>query len=280
MKTNPIVSIVIPTKNSEEFLENCLKSVKRQTYKNIEVIVVDGKSTDRTLSLAKKYQCKIYQLVPKVKKGTFDAPYKRNYGVKKSKGEYVYYVDADMELPPSLIQEAISLCSKFDALIIPEDSFGIGIWASAKNLERRCYWGDDLIESPRFFRKKVWQKVGGLDETLAGGRDDGDLYEKLKENNYRVSRTKQIVLHNEGKLTVSKLFKKKFMYGKDVLKYVSKRPAVGIASYSPIRTSYLKNWKLFVKRPVDSFFFFIMKTIEVSGGVLGLTYSLTHKNNG
>ena len=165
MNKQDLVSIIIPTKNSSEFLENCLKSIKQQTYKNIEVIVVDGKSTDKTLSLAKKYKCKIYQLVPKVRKGTFDAPYKRNYGVKKSRGEYVYYVDADMELPPKLIQEAVTLCSKkYDALIIPEDSFGIGIWASAKNLERRCYWGDNLIESPRFFRKKVWQKVGGLDE--------------------------------------------------------------------------------------------------------------------
>ena len=273
---NPKVSIVIPTVNSGIFLENTLRSIKNQTYKDIETIVVDGQSKDNTLPLAKKYKCRVFQYKSKVKKGTFDAPYRRNYGVKVSKGIYVYYVDADMELPKGLIAEAVALCQKkFDALIIPEDSFGEGIWASAKNLERRCYWGDDLIESPRFFKKSVWESVGGLDQNLAGGRDDGDLYEKLKEAKYKVGRTKNIVLHNEGKLTIEKLFRKKYMYGKDVFKYVSKRPAVGVASYSPLRLSYLQNWKLFIGRPRDSIFFVAMKTIEVAGGVAGVFSYLT-----
>lgn len=271
------VSIIIPTKNSSEFLENTLKSIRDQSYKNIETIIVDGKSTDGTLPLAKKYKANVFQLMPKVKKGTFDAPFRRNYGVKKSQGQLVYYVDADMVLPKNLIHEAVELCSKYDALIIPEDSYGVGVWASAKNLERRCYWGDDLIESPRFFKKNVWNKVGGLDQKLAGGRDDGDLYEKLKEGGYKVGRTKNIVKHNEGKLTVKKLFKKKYMYGKDVLKYVSKRPVVGVASYSPLRVSFIKNWKLFAKRPKDSFFFVIMKSVETVGGAAGVLSYLINK---
>lgn len=272
---NPIVSIIIPTKNSGIFLENTLKSINGQTYKNIEVIVIDGLSKDNTVSTSKKYKARILNYVPKVKKGTFDAPHKRNYGVKKSRGEYVYYVDADMELSPKLIEEAVMLCQKkFDALILPEDSFGEGIWARAKNLERRCYWGDDLIESPRFFKKSVWTDVGGLDESLAGGRDDGDLYEKLKDRGYKVGRTKSLVMHNEGKLTASKLFWKKFMYGKDITKYVAKRPVTGIASYSPIRLSFLKNWKLFFNRPVDTGVFIVMKIIEISGGLSGLGASL------
>lgn len=274
----PLVSIIIPTRNSSLFLENCLKSIKNQSYKNIEVLVVDGGSKDKTLPLAKKYKSKIHIFDPKLPPGVFDAPHKRNYGVKKAKGEFVYYVDADMELPTHLIEEAVDLCfSRYDALILPEDSFGIGIWARAKNLERRCYWGDDFIESPRFFKKKVWEKVGGLDESLSGGRDDGDLYEKLKEKRYKIGRTKNIVMHNEGKLTLKNIFKKKVMYGKDVLKYVSKRPAVGVVSYSPLRLSYLKNWSLFAKRPVDSSAFIVMKTVEVAGGALGVLSSLVKK---
>lgn len=277
MKT-PLVSIIIPTVNSGLFLENTFKSIKNQTYKNIETVVVDGQSKDNTLPLSKKYGAKVYQLKTNLPKGTFDAPYRRNYGVKKSKGTYVYYVDADMELSPKLIEEAVRLCeSSFDAVILPEDSFGEGVWARAKNLERRCYWGDDLIESPRFFKKSVWENVGGLDQSLAGGRDDGDLYEKLKEKGYKVGRTKNIVMHNEGNLTVKKLFKKKYMYGKDVVKYVSKRPVVGVASYSPIRLSFIKNWKLFVSRPADSGAFVIMKTVEVAGGALGMVDSIVKK---
>lgn len=274
MKNNPTVSIIIPVKNSGLFLRNCFESIKKQSYKKIELIVVDDGSNDNSMSLSKEYGCTIYKYDPKVPKGTFDAPYKRNYGVKKAKGKYVYYVDADMELSKNLIREAILLCeSKFDALIIPEDSFGEGIWASAKNLERRCYWGDKMIEAPRFFNKNVWIKVGGLDVALASGRDDGDLYWKLIENNYKIGRTKNIVMHNEGRLTAKKLFQKKFFYGKDVTKYISKRPKIGILSYFPIRMSYIKNWKMFLSRPKDSMIFIFMKTIEVAGGMTGMLYS-------
>lgn len=275
---SPIVSIIIPTRNSSLFLENCLKSIKNQSYKPIEVLIVDGGSKDKTQAIGKKYGAKILFFDPKLPKGVFDAPHKRNYGVKMSKGEFVYYVDADMELPEKLIEEAVLLCrSRYDALILPEDSFGEGLWARAKNLERRCYWGDDYIESPRFFKKSVWEKLGGLDESLSGGRDDGDLYEKLKESKYKVGRTRSIVMHNEGKLTLSNIFKKKVMYGQDVLKYVSKRPTVGIVSYSPIRLAFVKNWKMFLQRPTDSSAFAVMKAVEVAGGAYGVYKSVRKK---
>ena len=278
MTKNTLVSIIIPIKGRADFLENCLKSIKAQTYRNIQLIIVDGEPDKETLDLVRKYEVVLYRYTPILKKGTFDSPYKRNYGVRKARGEYVYYVDADMELNKNLIKEAVSLCSsKYDAVILPEDSFGLGIWAKAKNLERRCYWGDTGIEAPRFFKKTVWEKVGGLDQSLASGRDDGDLYYKLLENGYKVGRTKSIVRHNEGNLTIAKLFNKKYRYGKDVLKYVSKRPKIGIYSYFPIRMSYIRNWRLFVSRPFDTFVFVIMKVIESFGGVTGIIYSLTIK---
>lgn len=275
MSNKLLVSIVIPTKNSAVFLDSCLKSIQMQSYSEIEIIIVDGKSTDNVRELAEKYNCVFYTYIPKVKEGTFDAPHKRNYGMKKAKGEYVYWLDADMELSKDLIIEAVNLCEKgADAVILPEDSFGIGIWASAKNLERRCYWGDDAIEAPRFIKKDILLKLGGLDELLGGGGDDWDLYQKLLENGYRVERTKNMVRHNEGNLKLRKLLKKRFMYGKDSFKYVFKRPKAGITSYFPIRKSYIKNWKLFLNRPVDSFFFIIMRSMEYLAGAAGALYSL------
>ncbi len=273
---NALVSIIIPTRNSEELLENCLKSVKQQTYKSIEVIVVDGKSTDNTIDLAKKYKCKIYFFVPKVKKGVFDASYKRNYGVKKSKGAYVYWLDADMELPKMLIEEAVGVCKKgADAVILPEDSFGTGIWARAKNLERRCYWGDDTVECPRFLKHSIWNTIGGIDEFLGAGGDDLDIHQKVLEKGFKVGRTKNIVMHNEGNLKLSKLFSKHFMYGRDTIKYFYKRPKASFISYFPIRKAYLRNFKLFLKRPFDTCAFVVMRTTEYSAGFLGLLYSLT-----
>ena len=75
------VSIVIPTRNSAEFLEKSLKTIKLQSYRDIETIIVDGNSRDTTLAISKKYHCRIINFIPKVKMGLFDAPYKRNLGL-------------------------------------------------------------------------------------------------------------------------------------------------------------------------------------------------------
>lgn len=275
----PLVSIIIPTKNSALFLENTLKSIKNQSYPHIETIIVDGESIDATVQLAKKYKVTLYTFVPKVAPGTFDAPYKRNYGAKKAKGEYVYYVDADMELGKRVIEETVMLCEKnnVDAVIIPEDSFGEGIWASAKNLERRCYWGDDSVEAPRFFKKSVWLKVGGLDEGLGGGGDDWDLYQKVLAAGYKVGRIRAMVRHNEGKLSLIRLAKKRFMYGRDTASYLIKRPVEGSKSYFPIRKGFITNWRMLLSRPKDTLAFIFMRTIEYGAGFTGILYSSLKK---
>lgn len=272
------VSVIIPTKNSSEFLEDCLASIRQQAYSPIEVLVVDSFSKDNTLKIAKKYRCKVFQYKPKIDKGLFEAPFKRNYGAKKATGEYLYYLDVDMKLKKGVIKEAVNLCSKkFDAVILPEDSFGEGVWASAKNLERRCYWGDDSVEAPRFVKSSVYKKIGGMDTSVGGGGDDWDLFQKLLENGYRVGRTKSIVLHNEGKLSLTKLIKKRFMYGRQTVKYISKRPRKGFISYFPIRLAYIRNWRLFVSRPKDALAFIIMRTGEYAAGFAGIMYSFLIK---
>jgi len=275
IKDNKIVSIVIPTKNSANFLEGCLKNIRLQSYPDIEIIIVDSKSTDNVKELAKKYKCRFLTYVPKVKSGIFDAPHKRNYGMAKANGEYVYWLDADMELPKNLISEAVDLCKHgADAVILPEDSFGIGIWAKAKHLERRCYWNDSSMESPRFFKKTVWDDIGGFDLSLGAGGDDVDLTQKLLEKKYVIKRAKNIVLHHEGNLTLKNTIRKHFMYGREMLNYLKKRPKSWITSYNPLKISYFRNWKLFLTNPIDAFLFIIMRTAEYAAGLIGFLYAI------
>ena len=82
MKVKPdnLVSIIIPTLNEEASLEICLKSIKKQTYKNLETIVVDNFSKDRTPEIAKKYTKLVF------KKGN-ERSAQRNFGAKKAKGK-------------------------------------------------------------------------------------------------------------------------------------------------------------------------------------------------
>lgn len=272
-----LVSIIIPTKNSSVHLGACLKKIREQKYKNIEIIIVDGKSNDyeKIVKLSNQYNCTLYTFDPKAKKGLFDATEKRNFGAKKATGEFIYFLDADMEIVKGVVSEAVEECEKgFDEIVIPEDSFGKGSWARAKNLERRFYWGDDTVESPRFFRAKSWKKLGGYDENIAGGGDDRDLYQNALEKGHRIGRIKSLVMGNEGDLQLINLLKKQFMYKREVFKYIRKRPLASIKGYFPIRKSHIINWRMFTARPRDTFFFVIMKTGEVVAGILGMLYSL------
>ena len=160
-----------------------------------------------------------------------------------------------------------------DAVIVPEDSFGEGIWSKVKQLERRCYWNDSTMESPRFYKKTVWEDIGGFDLSLGAGGDDVDLTQKLLEKKYIIKRTKSIVLHNEGNLTLKNTIKKHFMYGREMLGYLKKRPKSWVTSYNPIKISYLRNWKLFLIHPIETFLFIIMRSSEYLAGLIGLFYS-------
>jgi glycosyltransferase involved in cell wall biosynthesis len=95
----PLVSVVIPTYNRCDFLNNAILSVLEQTYQNIEIIVVDDGSTDNTAMMLKKFEKKIIYI--KKKNGGLGSA--RNTGMKYSKGKYVALMDSDDSCDPNRI---------------------------------------------------------------------------------------------------------------------------------------------------------------------------------
>ena len=87
------VSFIIPTLNASSVLENCLKSIKIQSFSSFEIIIIDGGSTDNTLNIAKKYQAKIFKNILKT------AEAGKAIGVKKATGQYIALIDSDNILP-------------------------------------------------------------------------------------------------------------------------------------------------------------------------------------
>lgn len=219
MTSNPLISIIITTKNSSRTLEKCLESIKMQNYKNIELVVVDNNSTDNTKEIARKFTDKVYNQGP-------ERSVQRNFGAKKSLGEYLLVHDCDIYFNINSVKECKELSEKenCDAIILPEKSIGTGFWAKVKNFERSFYIGNDLIEAPRFFKREAYKKIGGYDEELTGS-EDWDLGIRLRKSNHKISRAKFFLQHDEGRINLFGSSKKKKYYAKDIFgKYSKKHP--------------------------------------------------------
>ena len=91
---NKLISIIIPVYNSEKYLESCLRSIKEQSYRDFEVIIVDNNSSDNSVKLIKKEikGHKQFSLISEKQAGQGNA---RNAGLKKAKGELICFVDSD-----------------------------------------------------------------------------------------------------------------------------------------------------------------------------------------
>ncbi|MBN1683445.1 glycosyltransferase family 2 protein [Candidatus Bathyarchaeota archaeon] len=96
-----LFSIIIPTLNEEKNIDLCLKSIVNQTHKNYEVLIMDGGSKDRTLEIVKKNG---FELISVPKNRPHDVSGARNEGVKRSKGKYVFFVDADICIDPNTLE--------------------------------------------------------------------------------------------------------------------------------------------------------------------------------
>lgn len=243
---NPLVSVIIPTKNSELYLSKVLKSVVTQTYSNIEIIVIDNNSKDETKEISQKFTNKVYNKGP-------ERSVQKNYGVLKSSGKYLLFLDSDAVLTKNVVLECVELCENGNsAVIIPERHIGFGFWSKVKALERKCYLGSDNIEAPWFYNKPVFNKIGKYNEDQFAG-EDWDLFDRLRQNGYSYDRNKSFINHQIGHLNFFKFISKKYYYGKNLGKYVlkSKRRNVSILKKIPLfRVEFFKNWRLLVCHPI------------------------------
>lgn len=268
MKNN-LVSIIIPTRNSEKTLEKCLKSIKRQNYKNIEIIIVDQESEDRTSGIAKKYKAKILNL----KKPSFYTPptKSRNLGARHANGDVLYHLDSDMELSERLIDEAVNIFTdkpRVGALIVHEVDIAKGFWSKVKAFERKCYWNNDNIEAARIVKREIFVKVGGYDENISSG-EDFDIHRRYK-NICKISFCKNVVYHNLGYLDFCKLVKKKYSYGKTAKLYFKKQRTSGLSLLKEELGCYFKNYKQFFKHPILGICLVFLKFCEFGAGFMSM----------
>lgn len=261
----PLVSVIITTRNSAATLAVLLKSIKTQTYKNREIIIVDNNSSDKTFEIARRYTSKVFNKGP-------ERSAQRNLGAGKAAGDYLFFLDSDMTLTKNIIKECVDKFNNKNELagvIVPEISFGLGFWAKVKAFEREIIQGEYYLEAARFFPKKIFSEFEGYDENLTGP-EDWDLPRRIAKS-HRLGRIKSHILHNEGKTEILNLARKKFYYGLSAHKYLKKH---NLSVISPmtlyiLRPSFYKNWRKILLHPLLSVGMVVMLVAESIGGGLG-----------
>lgn len=149
------ISIIVPVYNGEKYIQECIDSLLKQTYNNIEIIIIDDGSTDSTNTILKKYEeCESRVVVIRQEnQGTSAA---RNAGLKVAQGEFVTFVDSDDYLLPDCIErivEAIANSSQVSLVVWNSMTFGDGD-------EIRSNAGDQIFTG-RDYIKYILENRGG-----------------------------------------------------------------------------------------------------------------------
>src|SRR4030042_237040 len=127
----PLVSVIIPTFNSEKNIKQCLQSIRNQEYQRVEAIVVDSHSTDQTVEESRKLGARVLLL-------NGERSEAKNYAAEKAKGEFVFFVDSDMRLKPNVISECLKAYyeNKVHGIVVPEKCIGYSLFGKSREAEK------------------------------------------------------------------------------------------------------------------------------------------------
>ncbi|MBI2599486.1 glycosyltransferase family 2 protein [Candidatus Daviesbacteria bacterium] len=264
MKRGQLVSVIITTKNEEKVISRVIKSVKEQTYRQSEIIIVDNYSTDKTVEVVEKKGVAVYSFGP-------ERSSQRNFGAKHARGDYLLFVDADMELCPGVLMECVEVCKKghqVGAIIIPERSIGRTFWEKVKAFERSFYnlEGDNFTDAARFFVNKAFVMAGGYDEKITGP-EDWDLPESVRKLGFNIGRIQTAIYHHERIASPFELARKKFYYALRSHRYLSKQKisVIGPKTIYFLRPVFYKHFDKILSHPVLSLGMIFMFVFELIG---------------
>jgi len=199
----PLISVIIPTYNRYDFLLKAVRSVKNQSYKNIELIIIDDGSTDRTPELSREKDL-IY-----FRQGNKGPAAARNSGVRLARGEWIAFLDSDDLWHGEKLQKQWDFIKKNpDCEIVYTDELWVrkGVRVNKKDIHKKysgwiyphclklCFVGASTI----LMHKNLWQKFDGMDENLPVA-EDYDLWLRLSAKHKIYCLDEQLIIKNGGR---------------------------------------------------------------------------------
>ena len=188
MEINPLISVIIPCFNQGNFIHNAIESALQQTYANIEILIVDDGSTDKS-TLIELDSIK-HPKITVLRKENGHLASARNYGIKQAKGKFIVTLDADDKLYPDFIEKTFQI-------IVPDDKVAaVSSWAQhfgiKKNI-KKLYGGginqfllENSCTSCALIKKHIWEDVGGYDENMKSGYEDWEFWISVTKRGYRI----------------------------------------------------------------------------------------------
>ena len=230
MSTNeipPTVSIVVPVRNGATTIGNLLESLLKIDYdkSRLEIVVVDGNSTDRTRDIVAKYPVK---LITQEGEGLNGG---RNTGIRNSLGEIVAFTDSDCVVPNNWINKIVEnfkdpqvgciggnskgLYSNFLSQYADNSMFPTQrIFNKRQKLSMIKLFFDCPAGSNMAFRRKALEKVGGFDEDIRYGFDEDELVERVCRAGYKMVLDPEVLVWHEHRSTVKALLKQNINFGR------------------------------------------------------------------
>jgi GT2 family glycosyltransferase len=210
-------SIIIPTFNKLDLTKKCLDAISSNSKGDFEVIVVDNASSDGTPDYLKKEK----RIISTLNKKNLGFSKGNNIGAKKAKGETLVFLNNDTEVQKGWLESIEKVFEKEKnvgavgvKLLFPDGLIQhAGVTFSEDHVPRHIYYrekaDDPKVNKQREFKavtaaciaipKKVFEEVGGFDESFVNGLEDVDLCLRIKEKGYRILYTPEsVVLHHES----------------------------------------------------------------------------------
>lgn len=230
MTTTPLVTVVIPVKNEERSLSECLQRIQRQTYpaEALEILVVDGRSEDRTREIVRQYQPSFVSLQcldnPKKERGAA-----MNVGIQAAKGDIIVRVDARSVIAPTYVADCVKTLLDSGAdnvggvqrpLAVTPTQHAIalalthpfGIGNAQFRLGRKS--GDVDTVYLGCFRKSVFDRVGFFDERVPILSEDADMNYRIRQAGGRVYLNHEIVTSYDPRDSLWAMWKLYRHYGR------------------------------------------------------------------
>jgi glycosyltransferase involved in cell wall biosynthesis len=251
-----LVSVCVGVRNGIATADRFVQAVREQTYRPIELIVVDNFSSDGTAEFYRERADLFLQQGP-------ERSAQRNLAIERARGAIVVVLDADQYLSAQVIEECVTLMTGgAHGVFIPEETVAQGFWGSCKKFERDFYLrGDMSAEAARCFWRDEVVSIGSYDERQTGS-EDWDLSDRMLARFGNFARTRARIVHDEGHIELVSLLKKKRYYAeRGISDYLRVAPAYRRLPF-PLRPSVRRQWWRFVLHPVLAGGALTMKLLE------------------